>query len=85
MWDAPIVEGTNMTLYTNSAERIEAANQLEALVDKFSLSDVLLMLSDIAAEKAEHIRSNWQDSTTARNWDKAADVVAKAHHSVIWC
>ncbi len=48
-------------------------DQLEALVDAASLSDVVEALGRIAAEKAEHIRTTWQDTYTARPWQKASD------------
>jgi hypothetical protein len=51
---------------------------LEALIDRHSLADVLLDLAFIAAAKADHIRENWQDSVTAKNWDKAARICDKA-------
>ena len=47
------------------------SNNLEDLVDEYGLSDVLRKLSDICGEKADHLRTNWQDSTSADRWDKA--------------
>jgi hypothetical protein len=52
------------------------AKPLEDYIDRTSLSSVLNLLSAIADEKAEHIRTNWQDSITAAKWDKAADKLA---------
>ena len=37
--------------------------ELEALVDSVGLRRVLLMLSNICGEKADHILSNWQDAS----------------------
>jgi len=45
---------------------------LEALVDRHGAKAVLLDLAFICAEKADHIRSNWQDEVTAKAWDRAA-------------
>ncbi len=45
---------------------------LESLVDRYGLSMILRTLAEIASEKAEHIRSNWQDAGAAREWDRAA-------------
>lgn len=42
---------------------------LEALVDRMSLSVVLEALAEVCHEKAEHLRSEWQDSLTASWWD----------------
>ena len=43
-------------------------DHLEALIDRCGLSSVLMALSEICGEKAEHIRSNWQDEALARDW-----------------
>jgi hypothetical protein len=41
---------------------------LESLIDSTSLREVLDAIADICAEKADHIRCNWQDEATARPW-----------------
>jgi hypothetical protein len=41
---------------------------LEAMIDRCQLSEVLAELSAICDGKAQHIRDNWQDETTARVW-----------------
>lgn len=51
---------------------------LEALVDSASLGAVLEALVEICREKAEHIRTNWQDRETAHVWDTGAGRVARA-------
>jgi hypothetical protein len=51
-------------------EDLEA--QLESLVDQTSLLSVLETLTDICHGKAEHLRSNWQDNTAAKAWEKDA-------------
>ena len=50
----------------------ELADQLESLVDKHNLATVLDALGQVCSEKAEHLRSNWQDDATAYCWDMAA-------------
>lgn len=55
---------------------------LEALVDAHSVHAVLLDLAFICAEKADHIRSNWQDNVMARAWDKASKVCDAAQAEV---
>jgi hypothetical protein len=52
-----------------SRERME---ELESIIDSASLADVVEALAEIAREKAEHIRSTWQDAATAKPWDSAA-------------
>jgi hypothetical protein len=53
-------------------DRHELARDLEQLMDAASLDTLVELLAEIAAEKAEHIRSNWQDPMTAKVWDAAA-------------
>lgn len=48
---------------------------LEPLVDASDVEDVLLALARLCNEKAEHLRCNWQDQTTAKAWDKAANAI----------
>lgn len=43
--------------------------QLERIMDTYGLEGLLYAISDICADKAEHIRSNWQDNITARYWE----------------
>ena len=52
--------------------RPNLTEELEKLIDASSLLDVLTGLELVCAEKAEHIRANWQDKLTARPWDKAS-------------
>ncbi len=49
----------------------EEIESLEKLVDGASLQGVLMALSEICGEKAEHVRTNWQDRGLARRWDTA--------------
>jgi hypothetical protein len=46
----------------------QIADQLEALIDASTLAIVLDALADVCHAKAEHLTSNWQDSTSARHW-----------------
>jgi len=50
----------------------EQIEQLEKLVDTYSLAQVVEALATIASEKADHIRSNWQDEHMAKCWERAA-------------
>lgn len=49
----------------------ELINGVEALVDATSVRDVMDALAAMCGEKAEHIRSSYQDETTAKAWEKA--------------
>lgn len=48
------------------------ADQLEQLVDQYSLKCILECLSTICSEKADHIRTNWQDRDLAKEWQHTA-------------
>jgi hypothetical protein len=52
--------------------------ELEAMIDRHGLYCVLSMLSDIASEKAEHLRSNWGDKGAAHAWEKACSYIDTA-------
>ena len=43
-------------------------DNLEALIDRRGIEDVLIAISEICGEKAEHIQVNWQDATLALRW-----------------
>ena len=45
---------------------------LENIIDNSNLQTTLRALANICLEKAEHIRSNWQDESLAKTWEKAA-------------
>lgn len=45
---------------------------LEAMVDRNGLRLVLDLLAEVCHDKAEHIRTNWQDKHTAAAWTQAA-------------
>lgn len=49
--------------------------ELEHLVDKTGVVDVLLALARMCNEQAEHLRCNWQDSVTAKHWDRIARTI----------
>ena len=53
----------------------ERMRQIEDMVDSSSVAAVLTALAEICHEKAEHIRSNWQDRRLAGSWDKTGDIV----------
>lgn len=55
---------------------------LEQLIDKHGLLHVVTGLEFVCQEKAAHIRTNWQDNTTARTWDRAASFFRKPNASI---
>ncbi|MBD2343447.1 hypothetical protein [Anabaena subtropica] len=50
----------------------EYMNILEKFIDNLTLAATLEMLERICHKKAEYLRNNWQDETSAKLWDKAA-------------
>jgi hypothetical protein len=55
---------------------------LESLVDEKGLSRIVEWLGDIADEKADHIRANWQDESTAKIWSAAAAKLSRAAFAI---
>jgi len=58
-------------------EGSEAMLQLEAMVDKVGLDNVLYALAHIARMKADHIEVNWQDKPLARCWGDNANKIER--------
>lgn len=52
---------------------------LERIIDRSSVAQVIGAIEDICREKADHIRSNWQDKALARTWDQDAAVVGRVY------
>ena len=50
---------------------------LEQAIDSTSLSHILETLATICAEKGDHIRTNWGDKVTARQWERMAHRLTK--------
>ena len=55
---------------------------LETLIDAYGLEGVLYAIGDICAEKADHIRSNWQDERLAKEWSKRTIRVTRTADAV---
>ena len=47
-------------------------SDLEDLVDAIGIQGVVRGLAIIAVEKSEHVRSNWQDESTGKVWDRVS-------------
>ena len=50
----------------------EYQDTAEGYIDSAGLQNALGELAEICRCKAEHLRADWQDDTTARAWDQAA-------------
>lgn len=55
----------------------DIAERLELMVDRNGLFHVLTGLAIICEEKAEHLRSNWQDEITAKTWQRDANQIER--------
>lgn len=53
--------------------KAEDKTTLEGLVDQYNLDNVVGALAEICFEKAEHVRTNWQDAYGARKWVQAGN------------
>lgn len=51
-------------------QRKESCEILERMVDAFGLEAVLSCLAEVCYEKADHLRSNWQDAAAAKLWER---------------
>ncbi len=47
--------------------------KLEELIDTFSVSEILRLMSEICDEKADHILTSWQDEPLADWWSKTSN------------
>lgn len=46
-------------------------DDLERLIDRHGLGNLLKGIAHICADKSEHVLTAWQDRQTSRAWDKA--------------
>lgn len=56
--------------------------ELEALIDKHGLTLIVSTLAVVCTEKAEHLRSNWQDNISAKAWDADFRTLDKAARTI---
>lgn len=55
---------------------------LESMVDSVGLVGVVEALSCICVEKAEHLRANWQDEASARDFERCMRVLDRCSASL---
>jgi len=53
------------------------AETLEDLVDTYGLEDLLKALGVTCRDKAEHLRTNWQDKDASKCWEVAGNKLTK--------
>ena len=51
--------------------------EIEHILDQTSLDAVIDALATVCWEKADHLRSNWQDDMSAKVWERKAKALAK--------
>jgi len=56
---------------------IEIDTRLETLVDDVGLTGIVNALSEICLAKAEHLRANWQDESSAEIWERDAAALSE--------
>ena len=44
--------------------------ELELMVDRHGITGELWMLARVCADKADHLATDWQDETSAKQWEK---------------
>jgi len=48
-----------------------AMGRVEALIDRYGLGPLLGAIEEICYEKGDHLRTSWQDESSAKDWEKA--------------
>ena len=73
-----------MQTLTNGAKILELSDKatLEALVDAVGLARLTAELVEICHDKADHLRSNWNDRPAAARWVRNAAKLAKASNQL---
>jgi hypothetical protein len=59
----------------------ELAAELEPLVDRYGMADVLESLAVLSTLKEEHVSTNWGDRTLARAWKRVGSKIQQAAHT----
>lgn len=62
----------------NTQDVTQIQEQLEAIIDRTSLQDVLNCLSGVCLAKSDHLEENWQDKASAKQWEEAYHVIDRA-------
>ena len=53
-------------------EGSDAMVELESMIDKVGIANVVYALESICFAKGQHLRANWQDANTAKAWERNA-------------
>jgi hypothetical protein len=52
-------------------------DKIETDIDKLGISQFLDFVESILYEKADHLRTNWQDDKSAKSYEQLAEKVSK--------
>jgi|TARA_R110000824_G_scaffold11785_6_gene51750 hypothetical protein len=56
--------------------------QIELLVDRHSVTEVIAALVEVCQAKADHINTNWQDTLSAAHWNHLAGKLDDCHDNI---
>lgn len=57
-------------------------DELEALIDKHSIEDVVIALDLVCQEKSEHVLINWQDKNLSKAWTRVGGKLTIAARAI---
>lgn len=60
-----------------SVDPRETEREIESVIDRVGLPDMISIMADVCVAKADHIDTNWQDRALARVWDRASKALDK--------
>lgn len=60
----------------------ETAEKIESLIDSAGLTDFVDLSADVCFAKSLHVSEMWQDRTLARQWERAGEILQRAHASI---
>jgi hypothetical protein len=61
----------NTEMYTEP-EFTKLQNEIEALLDRHPIDELVAALAEVCDHKADHVMSNWQDKHLAKLWQRNA-------------
>ena len=70
------MENTNKTadivIFSHDSEKEKY--ELEQIIDKIGIPKICFLIADVCNEKADHVRSNWQDNNISKIWEHDANM-----------
>jgi hypothetical protein len=55
-------------------------NDIEDLVDRYGIEEVLRMLAFVCSAKAEHLAANWRDESRGDTWQRIGRALGRVHN-----